>query len=57
MERYDDWKDIVEDLDANADLTGKSQDFIIHLIEDPPRYLSERQLDWLKDLRDRYLVG
>jgi len=57
MERYDDWKDIVEELDANADLTGKSQDFIIHLIEDPPRYLSERQLDWLKDLRDRYLVG
>lgn len=56
METYDTYADIIEELDANANLTGKSQDFIIDLVEKKPRYLSERQVEWIEDLKRQHLL-
>lgn len=56
MYRYDEWADVISELDANADLPRREQDFIISLVEEKPRYLSQRQVEWLEDLQRRYLV-
>ena len=45
MEDFKDWQDVIEELDANADLMEKK-----------PRWLSEKQVDWIKDLQERYLL-
>lgn len=56
MNEYDDWADIIDELDAHAELKYKDQDFIISLKEDKPRHLSPKQIKWLEDLKERYLV-
>lgn len=56
MESYDTWGDVIDELDAVANLDRKSQDFIIDLIEQKPRFLSSRQIEWLKDLQRQHLL-
>lgn len=55
IEKYEDWADIIQELDLTADLDPTSQDFIISLIEDKPARLSPRQVSWIKDLQERYI--
>lgn len=56
MEKFDDWADIILELDVNANLSHKDQDFIISLVEEKPRYLSPKQVKWIEDLKERYLA-
>jgi hypothetical protein len=56
MDKLEDYWDIIEELDANANLDRKSQDFIISLVDEKPRYLSPRQVEWLKDLQQKHLL-
>lgn len=56
MPEYDDYADIIDELDAHADLPRKSADFIADLIERKPNYLSLPQIEWIEDLQRRYLA-
>ncbi len=56
MNTFEQWADIIDELDAHPDLSGKSQDFIIDLVEQKPRYLSPKQVAWLENLKERYLA-
>ncbi len=53
---WETWEDVIEELDACPDLTGKSQDFIISLMERRPKFLTSRQVEWLEDLKRRHLL-
>lgn len=55
MEKYADWADVIEELDLVDGLGHTSRDFIISLIEDKPTWLSSRQVEWLKNLKERYI--
>ena len=57
MENYENWAEIIEELDINVDLFGKSQDCIISLVEKKPRYLSDAQVIWIKDLCHKHGVS
>lgn len=53
--RYEDYADLIAELDAHPNLDRKTQDFIIDLLEKKPRFLSPAQVKWLDDLEERYL--
>ena len=52
---FENWEDIVEELDAYPTLRDKEAEFIISLIENPPQRLSPRQVQWLEDMKRKYL--
>jgi hypothetical protein len=56
MPNYSDYADIIAELDACDRLPPESADFIIDLVEDEPKYLSEKQVAWIKNLQQRYLA-
>lgn len=55
MERYTDWADVIDELDAKATMTHDAEDFIISLVETKPTYLSPKQVAWLKDLKAQHI--
>ena len=55
MEKYEDWADIIQELDAKASMPPDAEAFIIHLVEDKPAILTERQVAWLRDLKARHI--
>ena len=55
MDTIDDWDDIIDQLAQVEHLPTKAMDFIDHLQEGDVYYLTDKQVEWLKDLQDRYL--
>lgn len=52
-EPYANYEDLITRLDEGAEGLDKAS--IASLVDYPPKYLSDPQIDWLKSLEARYL--
>lgn len=55
MNHVDDWSDVIEQLEQVEHLPTKAMEFVERLQEGDVVYLTEKQVDWLEDLQERYL--
>ena len=53
---FSEWEDTINELDAGPDVSKKEADFIESLLEKRPKYLSSRQIEWLEDMKRKYLL-
>ena len=53
---YREYKDLIQRLDEEGKgLSKKAVDFIASLLDDPPAYLTDKQVDWLRILEETCL--
>ena len=57
MDLWNEWEDIIEELDAGSfTVTDREAEFLESLLDRKPLTLSARQVEWLQDMCRKYGV-